>query len=116
MPRNTDEEAVLGALTKYENAYDSMDIGEIKKAWPSLSRSQAKELKNGFQAPDLKAVRVQLRNRAVSVAGASAIANCDQWMIYTRAGKQQPPQTSSVEILLAKDGGGTWAIHAVKGK
>jgi hypothetical protein len=111
-----DEEGVRAALNNYEEAYESMDIRELKKIWPSLSKNQEKYLKVGFEAPDLRAVKVQLRNRTVSVAGASATANCDQWMIYTRAGRRQPPQTSSVEILLAKENGGTWAIHAVKGK
>jgi hypothetical protein len=113
---NPDEDAVRAALDNYEDAYESMDIRELKKVWPSLSKSQEKELKNGFQAPGLNAVKIQLRNRTLRLDGESATANCDQWMIYTFAGRRQPPRTSSVEILLAKESGGTWAIHAVKGR
>jgi hypothetical protein len=115
-PPNPDEDGVRAALDQYEDAYESMDLRELKKVWPSLSKSQEKELKNGFQAAGLNAVKVQLRNRTLRVAGESATADCDQWMIYTFAGRRQPPQTSSVEILLAKESGGTWAIHGVKGK
>ena len=111
-----DDEGVRTALDNYEDAYESMDIHEIKKVWPSLSKDQEKELKAGFQAPGLNAVKVQLRNRTTKVSGDTAVADCDQWMIYTFSGKRQPPQTNSVEIFLAKDSRGTWAISSVKGK
>jgi hypothetical protein len=113
---NRDEEAVRAALNNYEDAYESMDIHEIKKVWPSLSKDQEKELKAGFGAPGLNAVKVQLRNRTMKVLGNTAIADCDQWMIYTFSGRRQPPQTNSVEISLAKDNSGNWAINSVKGK
>jgi caspase domain-containing protein len=114
--RNPDEDGVRAALDQYQDAYESMDLRELKKVWPTLSKNQEKELKSGFQAPGLNAVKVQLRNRTLRVAGDSATADCDQWMIYTFSGRRQPPQTSSVEILLAKESGGTWAIQTVKGK
>jgi hypothetical protein len=113
---NRDEEAVRATLNNYEDAYESMDIHEIKKVWPSLSKDQEKELKAGFGAPGLNAVKVQLRNRTTKVSGNTATADCDQWMIYTFSGRRQPPQTNSVEISLAKDNSGNWAINSVKGR
>ena len=115
-PINPDEEAVRTALNDYEEAYASMNVRELKKVWPSLSRDQEKEIKSGFETPGLKAVNVKLRNRTVHINGGTAIAMCDQWMIYTFAGRRRPPQTNSVEILLSKNSIGDWAVNGVKGK
>ena len=111
-----DKDALGTALDNYERAYASMDIRELRKVWPSLSKGQEKEIRDGFAAPDLKAVQVQLRNRTLKVSGQTATADCDQWMIYTFAGRRQPPQTSAVEIQLAKNNHGDWAINAVKAR
>jgi hypothetical protein len=114
--RNPDEDAVKTALDTYQEAYTSMDLHELRKAWPSLSKSQEKEIKGGFQAPGLQAVKVELRNRVLNVASDTAVAKCDQWMIYTFEGRRQPPQTSSVEISLMKDPHGAWTVNGVKGR
>lgn len=113
---NLEEEKIRAALDLYEDAYASMDVRELKKAWPTLSKDQERELKGSFQAPGLNAVKVQLRNRTMRVAGDRATADCDQWLVYTYSGRRQPPQTNALEILLAKDSRGNWAINGVKGK
>ena len=111
-----EDEKIRTALDSYEEAYGSMDLHELKKVWPTMTKDQQKELKDGFEAPGLNAVRVQLRNRSMRVTGDQATADCDQWLIYTYSGRRQPPHTNSVEILLAKDTSGNWAIHSVRGK
>jgi hypothetical protein len=115
-PTNQDEEAVRTALNDYEDAYASMDVRELRKVWPSMSRGQEREIKNGFEAPGLRAVKVQLRNRTTTIAGGTATVNCDQWMVYTFAGRRQPPQINSVVILLAKNAQGNWVVNEVKGR
>jgi hypothetical protein len=113
---NPEEEAVRAALDTYEDAYSSMDVRDLKKVWPSLSKVQEREIKSGFDAPGLKAVKVQLRNRTTHISRDTATADCDQWMVYTFAGRRQPPQTNSVEILLSKNSGGGWVVNDVKGR
>jgi len=115
-PINPDTEAVLAALDNYEEAYDSMNVRELKKVWPSLSKDQEKAIKSGFETPGLKAVKVELRNRTVHIDGGTATATCDQWMIYSLGGRRRPPQTNSVEILLSKNSVGDWAVSRVEGK
>ena len=115
-PINPDEEAVRTALDNYEQAYASMNVRELKKVWPSLSRDQEKEIKRGFETPGLKSVKVELRNRTLHIDGSTATAMCDQWMIYTFGGRRRPPQSNSVEILLSKNSVGDWAVNGVKGK
>jgi hypothetical protein len=115
-PENPDQEAVRTVLDNYEEAYSSMDVSELRKVWPSLSRNQEKEIKSSFDSPGLKAIKIQLRNRTTRIDGGKATATCDQWMVYTFAGRRQPPQTNSVEILLSKNSEGTWVVNEVKGK
>jgi hypothetical protein len=115
-PINLDEEAVRTALDNYEEAYASMNVRELKKVWPSLSRDQEKAIKTGFEIPGLKSVKVELRNRTLHIEGSTATAMCDQWMIYTIGGRRRPPQSNSVEILLSKNSVGDWAVNGVKGK
>jgi Caspase domain len=115
-PINRDEEAVRTALDDYEKAYASMNVRELKKVWPSLSRDQEKAIKTGFETPGLKWVKVELRNRTLHIEGSTATAMCDQWMIYTIGGRRRPPQSNSVEILLSKNSVGDWAVNGVKGR
>jgi hypothetical protein len=113
---NPDLKLVDQALDAYVDGYTSMDLHLLKKAWPTLSKNQEREIKDGFKEPGLKAVQVQLRNRNTNIAGNVATALCDQWMIYTYDGRRQPPQTNPVEISLLKDDQGGWTVTAVKGK
>jgi hypothetical protein len=113
-PADPEKDAVRAALNHYESAYDSMDTDLLKKIWPSLSKGQIKELRAGFDGA--KAVMVELRSPAIAIAGDSATVTADQWMKWTRAGHQQPPQANSVQIQLKKDTGGSWLVAEVRGR
>ena len=109
-----EQDAIRDALSRYQESYASMDTDLLKKVWPSLSKSQIKELRAGFDGA--KAVMVELRNPAITVSGDNATVLSDQWMKWTRAGHQQPPQVNPVEIRLKKDGDRGWLIDAVVGR
>jgi len=108
---NPENEAVQAALDEYRDAYASMDIRVLKKVWPSLSKEQEKGILAGFRGA--RAVRVDLRHPAITIAEDTAKVTCDQWMVYTLAGRRQPPQTNSVEILLTRAASGDWRIEDV---
>lgn len=62
-------------------AYASMDIRELKKIWPTLSRKQQKELQDAFE--QARAVKVELRQRKFTIGGNSAtVCVISGW--YTR--------------------------------
>jgi len=107
-----EEEAIHATLNRYEEAYASMDIDVLKQVWPTLSRNQVRGLRSGFDGA--KAVMVELRSTAITFAGDTALVKADQWMKWTRAGHQQPPQANSVEIQLKKVAGGNWLVDAVR--
>jgi len=115
-PPKADTDAITAALDNYEEAWASRDIKVLKRVWPSMSREQERAIKEGWNAPGLQAVRIQLRNRTIEPSGNTAVVTTDQWSIYTWRGTQQPPQTNSVEILLAKGAQGEWLVSDVKSK
>lgn len=114
---NSEREAVYAALDRYALAFSSMDIKQLKQAWPSMTKVQENETKRAWKLPGLKAVIVQVRNRdTIKIESSSAVIDADQWMVYTFSGTQQPPQTNSVEIQLAKNVQGVWFVDGVKGR
>ena len=110
---NPEEDAIHAILDRYQSSYDSMDTDLLKQVWPSLSKAQVKELRSGFDGA--KAVMVELRNPHIALSGDTATVTADQWMKWTRAGHQQPPQANSVEIQLKKIADGRWLVDGVKG-
>lgn len=105
--------AVRNALRSYEDAYASMDVGELQKIWPSLSKDQLKKLKEGFRGA--QAVKVTLQDcGAPTLSEATAQVQCSQSMVYTRDGKRQSPLTKSVAILLRKAANGNWLVDKVQ--
>jgi uncharacterized caspase-like protein len=113
-PTSPEEEAIRSALSRYQAAYASMDTDLLKQVWPSLSRSQIRELRSGFDRA--RAVIVELRGQQITLGGDTATVTADQWMKWTRAGHQQPPQANSVEIQLKKSADGSWLVAGVRGR
>ena len=111
-PSDEESERVGRALDAYEQAYASMDMGELIKIWPTLSRKQQRELQDAFE--QARVVTVELRQRKFTIGGNNASVVCDQWMRYTSKGTVQPPLTAAVEILLKKNSGGQWLVYEVR--
>jgi len=111
---NPAEDDIYATLNRYQAAYASMDLDQLKQVWPSLSREQIRELRSGFDGA--KAVIVELRSPSITLIGDTATVTADQWMKWTRAGHQQPPQANSVEIQLKKIAGGKWLVDGVRGR
>jgi hypothetical protein len=108
-----ESDAVRSALLSYEDAYGSMDIGELQRVWPSLSKDQMKKLKEGFRGA--QAVKVNLKDCSVpALSGDTARVSCSQSMVYTRDGRRQPAQTVSIAILLKKAANGNWLVDKVQ--
>jgi eukaryotic-like serine/threonine-protein kinase len=108
-----ESDAVRSALLSYEDAYGSMDIGELQRVWPSLSKDQMKKLKEGFRGA--QAVKVNLKDCSVpALSGDTAQVSCSQSMVYTRDGRRQPAQTVSVAILLKRAANGNWLVDKVQ--
>ena len=106
------DKALIGnALNQYKDAYESESLDELLKIWPSMSKDQKKALKAGFESA--QAIRISLECGDPSIAGDAATVKCDQSVRYTRAGKVEPPQTVSVDIVLKKKQS-AWIVGSVR--
>lgn len=110
-PNVSDLAGINKALLSYKEAYESMDIGEMKRAWPSLSKEQIKKLQDGFRGA--QAVKVEPQCGEPSFQRDMATVKCAQSMTYTRDGRRQPKQTNSIDITLKKTAGGAWVVEKV---
>jgi hypothetical protein len=115
-PSNPAADAVLVAIRSYADAYASMDVHELQKVWPSLSKAQINELKRGFRGAQAVKVDLQQCDPVPGLNGDTAQVRCDQSMEYTRDGKRQAAETHPVDILLRKSANGTWLVDEVRAR
>ena len=108
---NPDKRAIAATLEHYRDAYESESMDELLKVWPTMSKKQKKDLKDGFQGA--QAVKVQLSCGDPSVSGDGATVRCEQSVRYTIAGKVQPYDKQSVDIVLKRAAGG-WLVSTVR--
>jgi tetratricopeptide (TPR) repeat protein len=107
----SDRKAIAMALEQYKEAYESESMDELLKIWPSITKDQKKALKAGFQSA--QAIRVSLSCGDPTILADAATVKCNQEVKYTRAGKVEPPQTVSVDIILKRKQN-VWQVGAVR--
>jgi Carboxypeptidase regulatory-like domain/PEGA domain len=96
----SDKKAIATALEQYKDAYESESLDELLKIWPSMSKDQKKALRAAFESA--QAIRISLACGDPTILGDAATVKCNQEVKYTRAGKVEPPQTVSIDILLTR--------------
>ena len=106
-----EKKAIFTALDRYKEAYESESIDELQKIWPGINKNQKKALKSAFESA--QAVKVQLDCGDPSVSGDGATVKCQQSVRYTIAGKVQPSQTDSVDIVMNRTNG-NWLVKTVR--
>jgi eukaryotic-like serine/threonine-protein kinase len=106
-----EKKAIFTALDHYKEAYESESLDELMKVWPNMNKNQKKALKSAFESA--QAVKVQLDCGDPSVSGDGATVKCQQSVRYTIAGKVQPSQTDSVDIVMNRSNG-NWLVKTVR--
>jgi len=109
-PQHTEQAGVQEALSRYRQAYESEDMDDVKRVWPTISKNDQKNLKNIFDM--FNAIRLTLvcPDDAIHIAGDSATATCQQSATYSVKGKKQNPQSSKTVFALKKQGG-SWFVN-----
>jgi serine/threonine-protein kinase len=116
LPRPSSEPA-KAAIDRYRDAWQSMSIDEMRKAWPSIPKNKEKDIKTVFN--QFKAIRVTLAcsepSIIPSINGNDRVqCACSQDFTYTgRDGRVQPPVHGSTVFQLKKVGG-TWYVDDVR--
>ena len=105
-------EGIRKGLLTYKEAYESMDVEEMKKIWPTLSKDQMKKLKEGFH--NAQAVKVEPNCGQPAFDGEQATMKCEQSMTWTRDGKKQPIDTRLISITLRKTVDRGWVVERIQ--
>jgi tetratricopeptide (TPR) repeat protein len=105
---------VKAAIERYRDAYETLSVDEVRKAWPGIPRNIEKKIDESFKA--FRAIRLQIEYGTPSVSGDTAQWLCTQTMTYTtKDGKRQPPQRLPVVFSLRKSGG-VWYVQDMHGQ
>ena len=113
-PKNPEFDAIESALHKYEDAYGTESVDELKKVWPGMTSQQEKNLKKDFNR--MHALKVQINCKDdPAITGQEARLNCSQGMRYTEDGKLKPWQRAPVDMTLTKKEDG-WQVAKVQEK
>jgi tetratricopeptide (TPR) repeat protein len=94
---------------RYKEAYESMDISELQKAWPTMTKPQRDAINNSFKA--YKALKIKYSCSQPSISGDSAHCACTESVTYTtNDNKRQSPISASFGFDL-KRSGGIWYVQ-----
>ena len=103
-PVASEPAAVKAALTRYREAYESESLDDVRKAWPSVSKNDQKNMKTVFD--QFNAIRLSLncREEDIHIDGASASAEV-QPGLYVYAEGEEAAGAEFGEYVSAEEGG-----------
>jgi hypothetical protein len=103
-PPAQESDAVRDAIRRYEDAYATMSLDEVRKEWPTASKNVLSRMKAGFDAA--KATRLRFTGcQEPIISGDTAQCTGSETLTYTgKNGKVQPPLTSPIHLQLKKTG------------
>ncbi len=108
-PVKSELSQVKGALSRYREAYESQSVDELRKAWPTMSGNQAKDLVRSFSQFNAVRLDINCPDDAFHIDGNTANATCQQVATYTVKGKKLPVSASNWHFRFGKDNG-TWVV------
>jgi len=110
-PVRDDRVAVRAALSRYESAYNRLDVDAVRSIWPSLDQ---RALARAFDG--LTAQRVALQNCNVDVDGPSARASCSgnaSWIPKVGGGERSAARKWTFDL---RESNGAWSIVHVQAR
>ena len=110
-PVRDDRVAVRAALSRYESAYNRLDVDAVRTVWPSLDQ---RALARAFD--NLSAQRVALQNCNVDVDGTMARASCSgnaSWTPKVGGGERSAARNWTFDL---RESNGAWRITQVRAR
>ena len=112
-PPDGERAAIKAALYRYRQAYESEDLDEMKRAWPSMSRGDYSNLKHVFSQFNAIHLTLNCADDAISIQGDTAAAVCQESATYSMNGRTQPGGNANWRFTL-KLRGGSWVVDSVR--
>lgn len=110
-PARDDRLAIRSALSRYESAYNRLDVDAVRSIWPSLDQ---RALARAFD--NLTAQRVALQDCNVDVSGSTARANCSgnaSWTPKVGGGERSASRKWTFDL---SESNGAWRITHVQAR
>ena len=101
--------AIRAALSRYESAYNRLDVDAVRTIWPTLDQ---RALARAFDG--LNSQRVALQNCNVDVSGSTAKANCSgnaSWTPKIGGGERSAARRWTFDL---SESNGAWRITQVR--
>jgi serine/threonine protein kinase len=112
-PRVSDQAAVLDAIRRYAQAYQSLSSAEVARAMPSLTAEQLRRLDRDFS--NYRSYGVDVRGERISVDGDTATVTCEIVRSYeTKNGVTGKRAVASVFRL--RRSGSAWIIERLESR
>jgi len=103
--------AIRAALSRYESAYNRLDVDAVRSVWPSLDQ---RALARAFD--NLTSQRVALQDCNVDVSGSTARANCSgnaSWIPKVGGGERKASRKWTFDL---SESNGAWRITHVQAR
>jgi hypothetical protein len=110
-PARDERVAIRAALSRYESAYNRLDVDAVRLVWPSLDQ---RALARAFD--NLSSQRVALQDCNVDVSGNTARANCSgnaSWIPKVGGGERSASRKWTFDL---SESNGAWRITHVQAK
>jgi hypothetical protein len=110
-PAPDDRVAIRAALSRYESAYNRLDVDAVRTIWPTLDQ---RALARAFDS--LNSQRVALQNCNVDVSGSTAKANCSgnaSWTPKIGGGERSADRRWTFDL---SESNGAWRITQVRAR
>ena len=98
-------------MLRYQEAYQAESVDDVRKAWPSVSKNDQKNMATVFN--QFNAIRLNLDCQDIRLQGSTASATCHQSFTYTQKGKKLPEQASTNTFRFKKTGS-EWVVDGIQ--
>ena len=105
--------AIKAALNRYREAYESESLEDVKKAWPSVSKEDQKNMKFNFERFNAIRISLNCQEQDIHIDGPTATATCLQTLTFTQKGAKISGGATSTRFRLKKLGGG-WVLDSIQ--
>jgi hypothetical protein len=114
---DTTNQDVQDVLDQYRNAYQSEDVGALRKLWPDMTAQNMKSLQAFFNSVSSVSINCTISGTP-QISSDTATITFVQEVSYTADGrtKKMPPQKATMKLKKTTDGTGRtiWKIDSIQ--
>jgi len=114
-PEDSPSKAVLETMQRYQDAYEAMNIQELKKVW-LMPNATEKDLREKTFQRSVRAIKLHMKCKSAIVNGDSAEVTCSQKPEYLTTQGRESTDSFTQVFKLQKTEKGRWQIVSVSAR